>query len=128
MSAGPDSDGAAAAEQTISVVADLRSGQRRFRLPGIDMLDAELIESQLRIYRQSDVQLSMQPPAGWMPQDETAASQYRRGLGRLVAALVEPWSYGRAEPTISRSPNRPQLSGKMFLQPVRWRLAVRGEP
>ncbi len=109
---------ASAPEQWLTVAAELPlSPQRqRMQLPALRLAQAALGASQMRIFRREDVRLALIDPAGWTRQDDPQLGQYVPGLGRLVAALASGSSIGDTQPRVSRSANRPRLSGSLLIR------------
>jgi hypothetical protein len=105
-----------AAEQTLTIFAEYAPPKNRpqFRLPSIGAQDVRLGGLQLRIYRQNDVQLKIQPAAEWTGKDEREIGEYRPGLGRLAASMASG-ATGVALPLVTRSLNSPRLAGQMLI-------------
>jgi hypothetical protein len=93
-----------------------RRSHNNVPLAATRLLDAELESSLMRIYRQTGVGVELQSPAGWTEQDDPEIGQYRVGLGRLVAKLCNEAAIGDTQPVISRSPNRPRVTGVAFIR------------
>jgi hypothetical protein len=104
--------------QTIVLEAELAGPEKGspFPLPLIALENAALSGAELRIHRQSDVELSIRSIAGWVPDAQANLGGQRLQFGRLVAALRQGNSDAPSPPIVVRLPNRPQLAGHMLIQ------------
>ena len=106
----------AAPAQQIQVVAEFAPdrAQSKLELPLIHYLAGTKPGLTVRVYRQQDVNLQMDPPDVWQPVASAAIGQHQEGLGRLVGE----WTHGdkNAAPPLDIviSANRPRVSGQML--------------
>jgi len=107
-----------AADQELSVVADLPLPRMRTRLPlaAPRLHDAVGESSILRIFRQPEIGVQLESPAGWTLADDFEAGVYQPGRGRLVATLRNEGAIGDTQPIVSRTTNRPEVKGFAFIR------------
>jgi hypothetical protein len=107
-----------AIEQLLTVSLELPQGVRQTRLPLplIRLDDVGQVRDELRIHRQSDVLLRLQSSAGWKSERDPGIGRYREPFGRLVAVLRQDPKGPDRPPVLTRTPNKPEVSGQMFIR------------
>lgn len=106
----------AASAQQIQLVAEFapERAQSKLDLPLIHYLGGTQPGLKVRVYRQQDVNLQLDPPDVWQPVASAAIGQHQEGLGRLVGE----WTYGdkNAPPPLhtGMAANRPRVTGQML--------------
>ncbi|MDX1943979.1 MAG: hypothetical protein SFU86_01125 [Pirellulaceae bacterium] len=107
-----------AAEQRLDIegVLDIAANTRRLPLPLLGYSGAAESSLEVRIDRQADVLVALQPaPKGWNAVADPGIGQTREGLGRLVAAVSHsgPVASGLV---VTLAPNEPETTGRMVLR------------
>lgn len=107
-----------------------RADGQPMAMPSLHLLDVQVLEHVVRVYRAADVLVEMVLPAGVKPQSTVPIGTYRDGFGRLVAAF--DWqSAGRSNGggvTLAVRPNAVRLEARVVTQLRRienqWEAAV----
>ena len=108
-----------AAEQRVEVEAELLlpREQRRIAIPLVRYLGAASDPLTVRIDRQPDVLVTLQPPPKtWKQLAEPGLGQFREGLGRLVATLEQLAGAAAPPPVVTIAPNQPETTGRLVVR------------
>ena len=68
----------------------LRADGQPIRLPAVRLLDSQVVENSVRVYRAADALVEVQLPQGFVTRSDMPMGIYRDGFGRLVSAFDSP--------------------------------------
>jgi hypothetical protein len=102
-------------EQTIELFGEipLQPEQSSFQPPQIEVREVDKLGARLKVFRQSEVQVSIGESKGWTA-IEQPLGRFEANHGRLIAAL-HGGSPATPPPQISLVPNRPRVSGQSLV-------------